>query len=195
MKHIMKTFAVLILALVIMIGCAPTSTDPTPSPKDEITSSPKSDPTQTPNATSTPRATDTPEPTPDANKSLSFGDTFTYDGFEITVGDKIVWDKVDNPFADTNGKDVFGIELTVKNVGDSTARLSFMSYTLFGTSGSRLDDINAYFDKTLDDIGELRSGGAGTGTLYFLYENDGDYYIEFGIFETEYEIKIPVKKP
>lgn len=57
MKHIMKTFAVLMLALVIMIGCAPTSTDPTPSPKDEVTSSPKSDPTQTPNATSTPRAT------------------------------------------------------------------------------------------------------------------------------------------
>ena len=29
MKHIMKTFAVLMLALVIMIGCAPASTDPT----------------------------------------------------------------------------------------------------------------------------------------------------------------------
>ena len=29
MKHI-KTFVALMLALVIMIGCAPTSTDPTP---------------------------------------------------------------------------------------------------------------------------------------------------------------------
>lgn len=80
MKHIMKTFAVLMLALVIMIGCAPTSTDPTPSPKDEVTSSPKSDPTQTPNATSTPRTTNsiaTPRTTPRPTSSPSAKPTST----------------------------------------------------------------------------------------------------------------------
>ena len=68
MKHIMKVFAVLILTLAIMIGCAPagTGTDATPSPNDtdytaDQTAAPTnqsiSAPTKTPNATSTPWAT------------------------------------------------------------------------------------------------------------------------------------------
>lgn len=79
MKHI-KTFVALMLALVIMIGCAPTSTDPTPSPKDEVISSPKSDPTMTPNATSTPRTTNsiaTPRTTPRPTSSASAKPTST----------------------------------------------------------------------------------------------------------------------
>ena len=106
MKHI-KTFVALMLALVIMIGCAPTSTDPTPSPKDEVISSPKSDPTMTPDQ---------------SESAYAIGDKVTVGNWEITVESFDVKDQVPasyGSFKPDSGNKYVVVNLEVKNNGSS----------------------------------------------------------------------------
>lgn len=122
------------------------------------------------------------------------GDSFDFEGFEVTISDVDGWDKVKNEFAEENGKEVFRVKMTEVNNSDETGSVNMFSYKAFSPSGTELNDVNAYFDDSSMSAGEVRSGGTIEAYVYMLYEGDGDYVLEFDDWSKTIEVIIPVKK-
>ena len=109
----------------------------------------------------------------------TLGDTFTFDGFEITLGENVTYTTVDNQFSDYYGKDVIRVSATIKNNNSSTDYLSSLDYKFFGSQGSELGSLTYYFDDSVGQAGELRSGASYEKAFYLLYDGNGTYAIEF----------------
>ena len=67
-------------------------------------------------------------------------------------------------------------------------------YSLFGSQGTELDGVSAYFDDTVDYAGDLRSGASYTKYLYFLYDGNGTYAIEFNNWSDKVELEFEITK-
>ncbi len=126
-------------------------------------------------------------------KTISFGDTFTFDGYELTFGD-ITWNKVDNRYSDLNGQSVAMVSVKVKNTNTATGKINMFYYTVYGPSGSRVETVNAYFKNTLAYDSELRSGAEGTFNFPILYLGDGLYSIEFDNYSSFREVQLNITK-
>lgn len=109
----------------------------------------------------------------------SLGDTFTFDGFEITLSEEVTYTTVPNQFSEHYGKDVIRVAATVKNNNDETDSLSSFDYKFFGTQGAELGSLTYYFDDSVGQAGELRAGGSYEAAFYLLYDGNGTYAIEF----------------
>ena len=130
---------------------------------------------------------------------ITFGSTFVLerrfsdDLFEVEIGspDGVIWDEVDNRFSDLNGYRVFGVPVTITNVGDSTAR--FPSMTIFGPDGNTLERVHNFFsDVDVQRTGDMRSGASQDAYIMILFDGPGDYFIEFT--GTDLEIHIPLSE-
>jgi Telomeric repeat-binding factor 2. len=123
---------------------------------------------------------------------------FEFDDLEITVSDNISFVKLNNQFSDHNGKDVIKIPVTIKNIDDDENNsLNMFYYTAFNASGTEADNVSTYFmnEDASDYAGELRPGAEYTKYLYFIYEGDGKYIIEFdAIFGDKKELEINITK-
>ena len=129
-----------------------------------------------------------------SNKVYGLNDTFTFDDLEITIGDNIEFTKVNNQFSDYDGKTVVKLPITVKNIKDETHRLNMFYYSIFGTEGIELNSLSAYFDDAVDYAGDLKKDGSYTKYLYFLYDGDGKYSIEFDNYSSKVIVEFDVKK-
>lgn len=109
----------------------------------------------------------------------TLGDTFTFDGFEITLSEEVTYTTVPNQFSEHYGKDVIRVAATVKNNNDETDSLSSFDYKFFGTQGAELGSLTYYFDDSVGQAGELRAGGSYEAAFYLLYDGNGTYAIEF----------------
>lgn len=110
-----------------------------------------------------------------------FGDTIEFDQLEITFDRDIEWEVIDNQFSELDGRDVFKIPMTVKNVSDQTHGLDFLYYKKFGPNEEELPtNASAYFEDAIDFAGNSLSGEEVSGVfMVFLYEGDGKYTVEF----------------
>ena len=59
--------------------------------------------------------TDDEEDTSTDTAVKTLGDTFTFDGFEITLGEEITYGTVENQFSEHNGKSAIRVSATIKN--------------------------------------------------------------------------------
>ena len=114
-----------------------------------------------------------------SDKTIGLGETFTFDDLEITLENNISFTKIDNEFSDYNGQDVVRLPITVKNIKDETHSLNMFYYSIYGSKGTQLSTVSSYFDDSIDFAGDLRSGASYTKNLYFLYDGNGKYAIEF----------------
>ncbi len=128
------------------------------------------------------------------DKSYSFNEMFVFDDFEITIGSNYTFDVVKNSFSEYNNQSVVKLPITVKNIGSETNSLNSFYYEIFGSLGVELDTLGAYFDDSLDFAGSLRSGASYTKYLYFLYDGNGKYAIEFDNFSEEVEVEFEILK-
>jgi hypothetical protein len=126
---------------------------------------------------------------------LTFNQSFAFDGLEITCSDAVRWEYIDNEFSDHHMADVFAVPVTIKNIGRESNGLNLLYYTKYGPDGLELDNISFYFDSDLHSSGDIRPGATMTGDMYFLYNGDGDYYVEFENFLDKKELLLPIKKP
>lgn len=138
--------------------------------------------------------TDTGEKT-----DITFGDPFIFDNLEITFIDEIEWTTVDNQFSEQYGKDVFSVKITIKNLTNETHGLASYSYDQYGSKGLKLSIISGYFSN--DDVsyaGNFRAGATLESKMYFLYDGDGDYWIEFHLWsynnDKKTEVRLPISK-
>lgn len=127
-------------------------------------------------------------------KTVGLGDTFTFDDLEITIGKEISFVKITNEFSENYGKDVVKIPITIKNLKEETHSLNMFYYKVFGANGTELNDVSIYFDDSVDLAGELRSGASYTKYLYYPYDENGIYAIEFDNWSSKITVEFDVKK-
>ena len=130
-----------------------------------------------------------------SDKLVGLGETFTFDDLEITLENNISFTKIDNEFSEYNGQDVVKLPITVKNIKDETHSLNMFYYSIYGSKGTELSTVSSYFDDSVDFAGDLRSGASYTKYLYFLYDGNGKYAIEFSeIFGAKTTVEFDVNK-
>lgn len=122
----------------------------------------------------------------------TLGSTIKFDGLDITFGNAISTATVENQFSDHAGQTVIVVPVSIANNGNGTKGLNMFGVKEFGPQGTELDRIFTYFDGDVRNAGDLRPGASMDGSLYFLYEGNGDYYLTFGFYSTDAEVKIPV---
>lgn len=128
----------------------------------------------------------------EASAAASLGSTVEFDGLTITFGDAYGTATLDNQFAEHAGATVIAMPVAVTNNNASTHGLNMFAIKEFGPSGTQLDSVIAYFDDDVRMMGEMRPGATMNGNLYFLYDGNGDYYLDFGFYKTEAEVKVPI---
>lgn len=121
-------------------------------------------------------------------------ETFKFDDLEITFSDKYSFTKVKNEYSDHNGKTVVKIPVTVKNLKNETHSLNMFYYNVYGSKGTRVETVGSYFTEDLEFAGDLRSGASYTKYLYFIYDGDGEYVIEFDNYSEKVELSMQIKK-
>lgn len=131
-----------------------------------------------------------------SNKKKAYGlnETFTFDDLEITLGSDISYATVDNQFSEHNGKSVVKIPVTIKNLKDETHSLNMFYYKGFGSNGTELDILGYYFDNSIEEAGELRSGASYTKYFYLLYDGNGTYAIEFSSWTKKITVEFEINK-
>ena len=130
-------------------------------------------------------------PTSDRNK-YGPGETFTFDGLEITLDTSYTIVQVDNRYSDKNGKEVIMIGAVVKNTSISKNKLGMFDFKLFGSKGVELDGVSSYFDEAIDNAGSLKQGGAYHKYFYLLYDGDGTYSVDFENYSDEKSVEFTV---
>lgn len=146
----------------------------------------------------TPESVVTPEPTaiPEFIKPLTYGDTFVFDGFEITFLAEYEFTKVKNQFSELDGMDVVAVPIVVTNKSGDTGMLNRYDVDVFLPDGTQPESCYTYFGR--EDIfsaGDIRDGATLNSKIHFLYGGDGAYYLELGRGETKLEVELPVIKP
>lgn len=130
-----------------------------------------------------------------SNNVPSFGDVIKFDDLEMVFGNKITWSTVSNQFSDKNGMAVFLVPVSIKNTKSETHGLNMFYYTQYGSQGTKLESVGSFFDNEIGSTGDMRSGASQEVAMAFLYDGDGDYYIEFKKpFGETIEIRLPVNK-
>lgn len=129
------------------------------------------------------------------DNSYAPGEEFSFDSLTLKISPEYSFSTIDNMFSDDNGKTVVVIPVTVTNNSDSAKSLNMYSYKGYGTEGVELSKPSAYFmDESVDFAGDLQPGSSYTRNMYFLYDGNGTYKIEFGYYKTEASVSINIEK-
>jgi len=114
---------------------------------------------------------------------VTFGDTFQFNGssgnIEISLGSDVFWGELDNTWSQHHGATIFAIPITIRNISSGTGGLNPFDFTQFSPDGLRLDSIGSSLDYDITWESNMRAGASQTGLLYFLYDDDGEYVLEF----------------
>lgn len=128
------------------------------------------------------------------NKKYGLGETFEFDDLEITLDSTYSFVTINNRFSDLNGRDVIKLGATVKNLSEETHSLNMFFYDLFGSQGTELETVTAYFDDNIDYAGDLRPGASYHTNFYILYDGNGKYGIDFDNYSKKVNVEFDVQK-
>lgn len=123
-----------------------------------------------------------------AKKSYSFNDTFEFDDLEITIGSNYTFTTVE--YSDYYQKTIVKLPITVKNIKDETHSLNMFYYSIFGSAGTEVTNVWTYFDDSVESAEDLRTNASYTKYLYFIYDGNGTYAIEFYDYWNEKLVEI-----
>jgi len=124
------------------------------------------------------------------------GETFEFDGLEITLSDEIGFAIFRDRWSDRDGSYMFYIPATVTNIGNISNGLHEWSFTIFSPEDVSIDSISWEMAETsITLVGSVQPDATKTGNIYVLYSEDGEYVIEFNngytvievVFELEFD--------
>ena len=127
-------------------------------------------------------------------KKIGLGDTFEFDGLEITVGKSYSFDVVDNEYSEYHGKATVVLPLTIKNKMIENYSLNMFYTEVTGSTGEVAKKVDIYFNNNVDWADPLKPGESYTKNMYFLYDGDGKYIVEFDNHTEIYDLDFNVKK-
>lgn len=123
--------------------------------------------------------------------------TVKFDGLEIKFDSNVEFTTVDNQFSEHNGAEVVKAPVTVTNTTNDLNGINMFYVKIYGSQGTQLKDVSAYFD---DDFvwtissESLRGGASMSAYCYFLYDGNGKYYISFDNYSEKVEVELSINK-
>lgn len=132
--------------------------------------------------------------TKEEKKSFTLGDTFTFDEFELTIGNTIKTTTVDNKYSDHYGETVIVVPITVKNIGSETGKINMFYIKYFGSKGTKVSGLSSYFDNSIEHSGDMRPGASMDVFAYIPYDGDGVYGIDFDNYSDTKTVEFKVAK-
>lgn len=171
-----------------LVGCSNTISDS--SSKVTDTSSTKS--TMESNVQST--ADSSTQSSIEIAESDSNSDSIIFDDFKISIDTDRAMNTytIDNQFSELNGRKVYAVPMIIENNGSETKRINMFYVKAFGSKGTELDSIYAYFTEAQDFYKELRPGAKMQTAYYMLDDGSGDYCIVFKNFTEEKELFVNI---
>lgn len=141
------------------------------------------------------KSDDTVKPSTNNKKNnYTLGETFEFDGFEITLDKSYSFVTLDNEFSELNGSTVIKLGATIKNNSGKTDHINQFFLTEFGSKGTELDSVDYYFDESVDDAGDLRDGASYYKYFYILYDGNGKYGIDFDNYSKKITVEFDVNR-
>lgn len=137
----------------------------------------------------------TTQTTPSKSNAVAVGTNFSFDKLTLNVSPNYSFKTIDNIYSENNGKTVVALPITITNNDDKAKSLNMYSYKVYGAGGVELEKPSSYFmDDSSDFAGNLQPGVSYTKNLYFLYDGNGTYKIEFGYYNIEAIVSINITK-
>lgn len=129
-------------------------------------------------------------------KKYGLGEKFLFGNLELTLDTDYSFTTLENHYSDKNGSTVVKLGVTVKNASvTENNQLNMFEYKIFGSQGTELDNVSAYFhDDEIDYAGELRPGASYHKYFYFLYDGDGAYSMDFDNYSEQVTAEFEIKK-
>lgn len=129
-----------------------------------------------------------------SKKIYGLDESFVFDNLEITINSNYSFEIVKNRYSDYNNHPVIKLPITVKNISNATHSLNMFYYNVYGSKGVEIKTLGSYFDNDIDTAGNLRSNASYTKFLYFEYDGDGKYAIEFDNYSSELSVEFDIVK-
>lgn len=119
---------------------------------------------------------------------------FTFDNLEIAIGSNITFTTYDNDFDKDSGKDIVKVPINVKNTKDEKNHLSMFYFKIRNSKNVILPSKATYFKDSIDYAEDLNKDESYTKYIYFLYDGNGKYTIEFNNGSEKKEIYLNITK-
>ena len=126
--------------------------------------------------------------------NYSLGETFEFDGFEVTFDKDFSYVTLDNQFSEYHGSTVIKLGATIKNNSGETGNINMFYMKTFGSQGTELSNVDYYFDESITEAGDLRDGASYHKYFYILYDGNGKYGIDFDNYVTKKTVEFDVAR-
>jgi hypothetical protein len=139
----------------------------------------------------------TPIVTPSTNNHTTTvsGSKFSFDNFEISIGNNYSFVVVDNDYSQYNGQSVIKLPVTLKNTSSEKDHLNMFYHSYTGPTGKSLPKLGAFWsDDSLEYGDDLLPGESYTKYIYLLYDGDGKYKIDFNNYKEKKTVEFSIKK-
>lgn len=128
------------------------------------------------------------------NTCYGFGESFIFDNLAIKFKDDYEFITVEDEYPEYSGKSILKLPLTITNLSDEDYRLNILYYNVNNSLGTSVKNLNVYFDNNIDYANRLKSGESYTKYMYFIYENDEKYVVEFKNTDELIKVELPINK-
>lgn len=120
-------------------------------------------------------------------QGYTLGDSFEFDGFEITLGSTYSFDSI-------SGSDVVVLPISIKNNSDYAKKFNTFYIKYYNNEGVSTTSRGSFFDNSIEKVNSINSSDTVNTNLYFVYNEDGGYEIEFNKITEDIKVSFVVTK-
>ena len=127
---------------------------------------------------------------------VAAGSTFTFDIYEMTLGNTYEIVKVEDSSSLNYGIEVIKLPVTIKNTSTTRNHLNMYYHYFYGPDGREIESVRNDFGSRVDAIDYVWLDGGETKLQYFYikYNGDGKYKIKFDNHTEEKEVEFTIKR-
>lgn len=180
--------AVILCGAFVLAGCSNAVSDSKSNPAGTISTNSISE-SSVQGTTS-----ETTQSNSEATESDVDSDSIIFDDFKISIDIDRAMNTyiIDNQFSELNGRKVYAVPMIIENNGSETKGINMFYVKAFGSKGTELNSVYAYFDEAQDFYKELRPGAKMQTEYYMLDDGSGEYCIVFKNFTEEKELVVNI---
>ncbi len=128
------------------------------------------------------------------NNTFTTNELFEFDDLEIVFSSSYSFERITNKYSNYFNELVVKVPVTIKNKSDEEHILNIYDYTIYGPSKQELDEVAGYFDESVFYADKLEPEESYKKYLYFLYDSDGNYIVQFDKDKEHIKVVLKIKR-
>lgn len=130
----------------------------------------------------------------DIQTYYEFDENFIFDNLAIKFNNDYEFIMIDDEYPEYSGKSIIKLPVTITNLSNEDYKLNILYYNVSNSLGTSVKNLNIYFDNNVDYADKLKSGESYTKYMYFIYEDDDTYIVEFKNSDELIKVELPINK-